>query len=92
MGVGGLRAGVGQDVFDGVEDQLLEFLDCLGELDERWEPAPRRLGEPAGQQGCGGGEVIGLEDRPELFLEQVGAVEQAVGGLDTGQGGALIGT
>ncbi len=91
MEVGGFGAGVGQAVLDGVEDQLSELLDRLGEFDERRETTPLGPGQPADQQWLGGGEVAGLKDRAELFLEQVGAVERAVGGRDAGQGGALVG-
>jgi hypothetical protein len=68
VGVGGLGAGVGQAVLHGVEDQLLELLDRLGELGERRETTPLGPGQPADQQALGGGEVAGLEDRPQLLV------------------------
>jgi hypothetical protein len=68
VGVGGLGAGVGQAVLHGVEDLLLELLDRLGELGERRETTPLGPGQPAGQQALGGGEVAGLEDRPQLLV------------------------
>ena len=50
------------------EDQLLELLDRLGELGERRETTPLGPGQPADQQAPSGGEVAGLEDRPQLLL------------------------
>ncbi len=91
VGVGGLGAGIGLAVFDGIEDQMLVLGDRLGELDERRETAALRPCEPADQQAPGRGEVAGLEDRPELLFQEVGAVERPVGGLDAGQRGALVG-
>ena len=76
--------------FDGVQDQGLVFLDGLGELDERLEAAAPGPGDPAAQQGAGVGQLDGLEDRPELLLEQVGPVEPAVGLGDPGERGALV--
>jgi len=38
----------------------------------------------------GGGQIAGLEDRPELLFQQVSAVQGPVGGLDGGQGAALV--
>lgn len=75
----GPGAGVGQAVLDGVEDQLLEFLDGFGEFDERWEVTLARPGQLADQQAPRGGEVGGLEDRAELLFERVGAVEHRHG-------------
>ena len=69
MGVGGLGAGVGQAVLDGIQDQGLVVLDGLGELDERLEAAPLRPGDPAAQQPSGVAQLDCLEDRPELLLE-----------------------
>jgi hypothetical protein len=66
-------------VLDRVQDQGLVSLDRLGELDERLEATPLRPGDPAAQQRSGIGRLGGLEDRPKLFFEQVGAVEPAVG-------------
>jgi len=90
VGVGGLGAGARQAVGDGVEDQLPVALDRLGELDERWETASLGPREPADEQRRRGGQITGLEDRPELLFQEVGAVERPVGGLDAGQGAALV--
>lgn len=41
--------------------------------------------------GEGGGGVVEVVERTQLFLEQKGAVEAAVGGLDLGELGGLAG-
>ena len=72
------------------EDQLLVLFDRLGELDERVEAAAPGPGEPADEQLRRGGQIAGLEDRSKLFFQQPGPVERPVGGLDGGQGAALV--
>jgi hypothetical protein len=89
VGVGGFGSGVGQGVFDGVEDQVSVAGDGFGESGEGGDAASAGPGDPAGEQGFGLGQV-GLEDHEELFFEEVGAVERAVVLGDGGQGGALV--
>jgi hypothetical protein len=69
---------------------LAVFLDGLGECDKRGQAAALSPGQPPCQQGCCCGQVMGLEDRSELFFKEVGPIERAVGGLDGGQRGALV--
>jgi hypothetical protein len=77
-------------VLDRIQDQAAVVFDRLGELDERLEAGASRPGDPAAQQPSGIGQLDGLEDRPELLLEQVGPVEPAVGFGDPSKRGALV--
>lgn len=90
LGVDRLDTRVGEAVLDCGQDPGALLGDGAGELDERRQAASARPLDPAVQERDGriSGEPV---DLPELFLEQVGAIEPAVGGLDVGELGALAG-
>ena len=50
------------------EDQLPVALDRLDELDERVQATTLGPREPADEQRRRGGQIAGLEDRPELLV------------------------
>ena len=73
----------------GVPDQLLEPFDGAGQCDEFVESGAACPGDPAGEE-LFSSAAFGGEDRAELFLEQVGAVEGGVRGPDLGQALSLV--
>ena len=80
VGVGGFGSCVRHAVFvEGVPDQLLEPFDRAGQCDEFVESGAACPGDPAGEE-LFSSAAFGGEDRADLFLEQVGAVEGGVRG------------
>jgi hypothetical protein len=79
-----LDARVGQSVLDRGLDPGALLGDRLGQPDERWQATSPRPRDPPVEQRDrrSGREAV---DLPELLLEQVGAVQPAVGRLDLGE-------
>ena len=83
-GVDRLDARVTETVLEGGLDRREVGLDRLGEVDERGQAAAPGPGKPTAQH-LQRPVVRELEDLAELLLEEVAAVQRAVGTSDVGQ-------
>ena len=83
--VGVLGQGAGDTGIEGVGDQVLEAAELAGQIDHLGQPGPGGPGDHPGEQAASA-SAFDPEHFPQLFLDQVGAEEWPVRGLDRGQG------
>jgi hypothetical protein len=81
LGVDRFDAGVGEAVLDRGDDSGALLGDGLGQLDERREPTSPGPRDPLVEQRDRGGRRQPV-DLAQLLLEQVAAIQRAVGLLD----------
>ena len=84
-----LGAGIGDAGVDIGEHAIQVLADGARDPDERGELGARRPREPAHELVAGNVVLPAAEDRDERILEQVGAIEWLVRGLDVGDLAAL---
>src|ERR1700716_2981690 len=89
LGVDRFDPPVGQAVFDGGQDRVLMSDDAFLQLDELGNPAAPRPADPP-RQLYDRVAVRHLEDQPQRFLEQVGAVQGGVLEFDQPQRHRLL--
>ena len=89
LAVEAFEAAVGEPEADGGEDAVAVGAQGAREPDERSQPRARGPGQPGIEvrgRERGVGQVV---EQPQLFAQQEGAVEAAVGLLDFGERGEL---